>query len=172
MKCGGDASGKRGALRQVHTPVQFEFWALGLVGARPDEERRGADEGIDGELYFHDDESGDTKQILISVKSGGTGPAHVRELRGVIEREDAEIGVLMSLQEPTRKMREGAAKAGFYKSPLGTKHPRLQLITVEQLLEYGGIDYPKSAVNVSYGKTGREAKDAGQEELELDEEEG
>lgn len=52
---------------------QFQCWALGLVGARvaAGEQKRGADKGIDGRLYFHDDRaSGQTKQIIFSVKSG------------------------------------------------------------------------------------------------------
>ncbi|MGB2604976.1 MAG: site-specific DNA-methyltransferase, partial [Candidatus Sulfotelmatobacter sp.] len=36
-------------------PYQFQWWALGLVGARPTEGKKGADKGIDGRLYFHDE---------------------------------------------------------------------------------------------------------------------
>ena len=36
-------------------PYQFQWWALGLVGARPTEQKKGADQGIDGRLYFHDE---------------------------------------------------------------------------------------------------------------------
>src|SRR3989338_2739720 len=46
---------------------QFQCWALGLVGARPSDPKRGADQGIDGRLFFHDDKPGMTKQIVISV---------------------------------------------------------------------------------------------------------
>ena len=49
---------------------QFQWWALGLIGARPAEEKKGADQGIDGRLYFDDEDSAYTKQIIISVKSG------------------------------------------------------------------------------------------------------
>jgi site-specific DNA-methyltransferase (adenine-specific) len=31
-------------------PYQFQWWALGLVGARPSEQKKGADRGIDGRL--------------------------------------------------------------------------------------------------------------------------
>ena len=50
-------------------PYQFQWWALGLVAARPIEQKKGADQGIDGRLYFHDDKSGKTKQIVLSVKA-------------------------------------------------------------------------------------------------------
>lgn len=126
-------------------PYQFQWWALGLVGARPVDQKKGADKGIDGRLYFHDEaESGKTKQIIFSVKAGKTGSSHVRDLRGVIEREKAAIGVLLTMQDPTKAMRTEAAGAGFYDSPWGTKHPRLQILTVEELLEGKKPDFPPS----------------------------
>ena len=98
-------------------PYQFQWWVLGLVGARSVEKKKGADRGIDGRLYFHDEGvKGKTKQIIISVKSGHTTVSHIRDLRGVIEREKAEIGVLITLQEPTQPMRTESASAGFYDS--------------------------------------------------------
>jgi len=136
-------------------PYQFQWWALGLVGARPVQEKKGADKGIDGRLYFHEGPGGETKQIVLSVKAGHTQAAHVRDLRGVEEREKAEIGVLVTLGEPTREMRKEAASAGFYESPWG-KHPRLQLLTVRELLDGRGIDYPPSQqVNVTHKRAPR-----------------
>jgi hypothetical protein len=58
-------------------PYQFQWWALGLVGARPVEQKKGADKGIDGRLYFHDEPKA-TKQIIFSVKAGHTSVARVR----------------------------------------------------------------------------------------------
>ena len=121
-------------------PWQFQWWALGLVGARPAEQKKGADKGIDGRLYFHDDGTS-TKQIILSVKAGHTSAPHVRDLRGVIEREDAAMGVLICMQEPTSNMRTEAAAAGFYDSPWGS-HPRIQILTVSDLLDGKRIDYP------------------------------
>jgi DNA modification methylase len=79
-------------------PYQFQWWALGLVGARPVEQRKGADKGIDGRLYFHAEKSGKTDSIIFSVKAGHVNVAHVRDLRGVLDREKAAIGVLISLR--------------------------------------------------------------------------
>jgi DNA modification methylase len=129
-------------------PFQFQLWALGLVGARRDEEvKKGADKGIDGRLPFHDEPiggrtAGKTKHVILSVKAGKLHANYVRDLRGVIEREKAELGVLISMDEPTKQMRTEAASAGFYKSPYGTSHPRLQLLTIAELLDEKGIDYP------------------------------
>lgn len=124
-------------------PYQFQWWALGLVGARPVEQRKGADKGIDGRLFFHDEKKGKTKQIVLSVKSGHVSVKDVRDLRGVLEREHAEIGVLLTLEEPTQPMRAEAAGAGFYKSPWSRKgHPRMQVLTIEELLAGKQIDIP------------------------------
>lgn len=141
-------------------PYQFQFWALGLVGARPQEQRKGADRGIDGRLYFHDDESGQTRQLIISVKAGKTGVAHVRDLRGVIERENAEIGVLLTMNEPTQPMRQEAASAGFYKSPWGN-HARLQILTVGELLKGTEIDRPRSRADATFKRAPKAAKKEG-----------
>ena len=134
---------------------QFQWWALGLVGARPVEQKKGADRGIDGRLYFHDEPDNArerTKQIVISVKSGKVGVKDVRDLRGVVERETAQIGVLISMEKPTRAMQKEAASAGFYKSPW-REHPVMQILTVEDLLKGKKIDYPDlPGVNVTFKK--------------------
>ena len=114
-------------------PFQFQSWALGLAEARvADSAKKGADRGIDGRKYFHDDKSGKSKQIILSVKAGEhVNVAQVRDLRGVIEREKAEIGVLISMERPSRPMVKDAAEAGLYKSPhIDGKFPRLQILTI------------------------------------------
>jgi DNA modification methylase len=146
-------------------PFQFQWWALGLVGARRTDQRRGRDQGIDGRLYFHDEgESGRTKQIVLSVKSGHVSVRDIRDLRGVIEREKAEIGVLLTLEEPTGPMRTEATAAGFYKSPWGN-HPRVQILTIQELLGGKGIDYPHMS-NVTFKRAPR-AEPAAPEQLTL-----
>jgi DNA modification methylase len=132
---------------------QFQWWALGLVGARPVEQKKGADRGIDGRIKFFDDPKAlNTKQIVLSVKSGGVSVKDVRDLRGVVEREKAEIGVLITMEQPTKPMRAEAAGAGFYTTYWG-KHPRLQILTIEEVLGGKRIDYPPpSQVNVTFKK--------------------
>jgi site-specific DNA-methyltransferase (adenine-specific) len=149
-------------------PYQFQWWALGLVGARPVEQKKGADKGIDGRLYFHDEaEGGKTKQIMLSVKSGNIEVRDVRDLRGVVEREDAQIGVLICMEKPTRNMRREAASAGFYKSHWGT-HPKLQILTIEELLTGHKIDYPDiTGVNVTFRRA-QKAKAKQEPHPELD----
>lgn len=123
-------------------PYQFQWWALGQVGARPVEQKKGADKGIDGRLFFHEQQGGETKQVILSVKSGHVQRSYVMELRGVVERENAAIGVLLSMEAPTRPMREEAASAGLYEGAWGQRYPRLQLLTVDELLKGKRIEMP------------------------------
>jgi DNA modification methylase len=136
-------------------PFQFQAWALGLVGARvAGSDKKGGDKGIDGRLYFHEG-AGDTKQIVLSVKAGHLVPNFVRDLRGVIEREKAEMGVLLSFETPSAGMRSEAAEAGFYESPWG-RHPRIQLRTIGELLDGKGIDYPHvTGANITHRRAAR-----------------
>lgn len=139
---------------------QFEAWALGLVGARNAGKKKGPDRGIDGRLLFHEKPGGKTRQVLISVKSGKVSVADVRDLRGVIEREEAEIGLLISMREPTHPMRAEAAAAGFYRSGsegVGSwgNHPRIQLLTVDELLDERRIDMPSPSGNLTFPRAPR-----------------
>jgi DNA modification methylase len=141
-------------------PDQFEAWALGLVGARNAAKKKGADHGIDGRLLFHEKLGGKTRQVLISVKSGKTGVAHIRDLRGVIEREQAEIGLLITNREPTHPMRVEATAAGFYRSGsegVGSwgKHPRIQILTIGELLDGRRIDMPPLSGNLTFRRAPR-----------------
>jgi len=150
-------------------PYQFQWWALDQVHARGVERKKGADKGIDGRIYFHEGDSSDVKQIIISVKAGHTGRAHVHELRGVVDREEAVIGVLISMQDTTRPMRDEAASAGLYTSPWG-KHPRLQLLTVDDLLGGKGIDCPPLRhTSQTFRKAPKAKQGHEQETLALDE---
>ena len=150
-------------------PYQFQWWSLGLVGARPVEQKKGADKGIDGRIYFHEPSEKATRQIIFSVKAGHTGVAHVRDLRGVLDREQAQIGVLITLQEPTQPMRTEAASAGFYESSWG-KHQKVQVVTVGELLDGKRLDTPPlHQADRTFKKAPREAEQHEQGTLSLDE---
>lgn len=148
---------------------QFQWWALGLVGARPADQKKGADHGIDGRLYFHDDNSGKTKQVVLSVKGGQhVNVGHIRDLKGVLEREKAEIGVYICLEEATKPMRAEAAEAGFYHSDTWNRdYPKVQILTIAELLDGKQIDMPPiQQVSQTFKRAKRE-KDKGAAQLEL-----
>ncbi len=103
-------------------------------------------------------------------KGGNTGVKDVRDLRGVLDREKAAIGVLISLRDPTAAMQTEAASAGFYEHKTnGQKFPRLQLRTVKELLEGKGLERPSSAASVddTFKKAPAAKRASGQNELIL-----
>jgi site-specific DNA-methyltransferase (adenine-specific) len=149
-------------------PYQFQWWALGLVGARPVEQKKGADKGIDGRIVFQSDKPGTFESVILSVKAGKTGAAHVRDLKGVLEREKAAIGVLISMQEATAPMKMEAVTAGFYESALwGQKYPKIQLFTVAELLAGKKVEMPPiRQVGATFKKAPKAIeKQSGQSEL-------
>jgi len=92
--------------------------------------------------------------------------ANVRDLRGVIEREDAQVGVLISMEAPTKPMLKEAAEAGFYKPPgLEDRYPRIPILTIEELLAGKGVAYPR-LLEVTFKKAPK-ARKAAEEQMAL-----
>ncbi|MGB2604977.1 MAG: hypothetical protein WBC78_15370 [Candidatus Sulfotelmatobacter sp.] len=92
---------------------------------------------------------------------------YVRDLRGVIEREKADIGVLISMDQPTQLMRSEAASAGFYQAPSGKNHPRMQLLTIADLLAGKSVDFPpeEARKNVTFKPAQKVEEESGQDDL-------
>jgi len=114
---------------------QFQWWACYLVDAQPYQgHKKGADSGIDGLIFFQDDFSKGAKKIIVSVKSGeNVTRTMIADLKNTVEREKAEIGLFVTLANPTHPMITEAASAGFYESPRG-QYPKIQILTIEDLL--------------------------------------
>ena len=150
-------------------PYQFQWWALGLVGARPVEQKKGADKGIDGRIVFQGDKPGSFENVILSVKAGHTGSSHVRDLKGVLEREKAAIGVLISMQEATAPMKTEAVTAGFYESATwGRKYPKVQLLTVAELLVGKKVEMPPiRQVGATFKKAPKVTGQSGGDQQEL-----
>ena len=113
---------------------QFQLWACGLVNAQPYQGgRKGADRGIDGLLYIEVGKQ--TEKVIVQVKGGANVTrANIATLKGDVDREKAAIGLFVTLAEPTREMVKEAAAAGHYESPFHGAVPKIQILTIEQLL--------------------------------------
>ncbi|MDR1084941.1 MAG: restriction endonuclease [Deltaproteobacteria bacterium] len=131
---------------------QFQYWACALIEARPYNDRiKGSDRGIDGKIFFSDDQRNvkKEKQIIVSIKGGkNVGVDMIRDLRGTIARENAAIGVFVTLTRPTRPMIDEAHSAGCYCSPDGAKYPKIQILTIEKLLNGQKVTKP---IDLTYG---------------------
>lgn len=129
-------------------PYQFRYWVSGLIKALPisDEKRKKnkVDKRVSSKIYFNSntvDKKKEKQEVIISIEVNNTDVSHVRGLKTAMKRERAQIGVLICMKKPTKFMKIEAESAGFYKSQQG-KHPRLQIITVAELLDGTTVDYP------------------------------
>lgn len=137
-------------------PYQFQFWALGLIGAQPygagyagGKGKKGADTGIDGKLFFRTPNGEKLESVIVSVKGGkNLNPGMVRDLKGTVEREKAALGIFITLEEPTSKMLSEAATSEPYRYGRETL-PKIQLLTVRELLAGVRPRVPQGAANVS-----------------------
>jgi site-specific DNA-methyltransferase (adenine-specific) len=120
------------AARSKH---EFQLWAGSRVNAVPFRGgKKGADSGIDGLIYFKP-EGKTTEKAIVTVKGGeNVNVAMVRDLAHVVDRENAKIGVFITLAEPTGPMKTEAVKAGFYKTLYG-KYPKIQILTIRELFD-------------------------------------
>ena len=158
-----DASGAADLAKRDR--YQFQWWAVSLVNAIPFAgKKKGADGGIDGLIYFKSDGK-TTERAIVSVKSGeNVSVQMVRDLRAVIEREKAPIGIFISLVEPTKPMIAEAAAAGIYEgtgeqvfSRKIEKFPRIQILTVDDLFAGKRPQIPFSH-SEGYKKAAKETK--------------
>ena len=143
---------------------QFEWWALGLVDARPAQDRKkGADSGVDGYINFFDDNSGKAKRIIVQVKSGHVTRDQIATLKGDMDREEAEIGLFITLETPTRPMEAEATSAKFYTPEHfpDNHYPRIQILTIEELLSGARADYPRLAPDTTFRRAPRRRRSAG-----------
>ena len=158
-------SGSAAALAEQDR-YQFEWWALGLVDARPaNDRRRGADAGVDGYINFFDDTSGKPKRIIAQVKSGHVNRGMIATLKGDMEREKAEVGVFITLQPSTEPMRQEALSAGIYTPEHfpDQQHPRVQILTIDELLAGAGVSYPRGGAPATFRQAPRRHRSQGQQ---------
>ncbi len=115
---------------------QFQWWANYLFNPHAlREQKKGADRGIDGDLFFPNGPGKPWGRMLTSVKGGeNVGPAMVREFAGVLNAEKAEMGLFICLNKPTREMERAARDAGPSKTVHG-EIPKLQIVAVEEFFK-------------------------------------
>lgn len=147
---------------------QFQWWALSLIQARPTggetgskKGKKGADSGIDGVIAFIDDGSGKAKRAIVQVKSGKVKVGDVRDLVGTVEREKAAMGIFITLEQPTQPMLTEAAARGFYHSPGWNKdYPRVQILTVQDLLNGAAVQMPPLSVTFKQAEKAERTDDS------------
>ena len=135
-------------------PYQFQKWAVEQVDGFVTS-RKTADGGIDGRLYFGLPNRPDLASMVIEVKGGkNVGISTVRDLRGVLERDEAEMAGLIVLHElGSRKSanfeREMASSGDM--EVLGKPYPKMQVLTIQEILD-GKLFNTPGAVGRSSGQ--------------------
>jgi site-specific DNA-methyltransferase (adenine-specific) len=146
---------------------QFQQWALSLIEARPRApgDGKGADRGVDGLLFFYESRE-KREKILVQVKGGGVQRGDVARLLGDVNNQKFAGGILITLEKPTKPMREEAADAGRYQSKLwhDKDYPKIQILTIDGLL--GGAERVEAPPQMNpFAKAQREGKPEKQPDL-------
>jgi len=158
-----DLAGARDLARR--DKYQFQWWASWVLGAQTYETKKGADRGIDGNIYYLNGPYGHGR-IIISVKGGEQlSPVMVRELAGTVDREGADMGILVTLGEPTKAMQTEAAGHGFVQKSAHGRLPRIQITTAQDLLDGRLPKMPPIPHPTEERPRGKSAKDRDQLEL-------
>lgn len=142
---------------------KFEWWAVSLVDAHPaNNKKKGPDGGVDGIIHFFDDNRRNPKRIIVQVKSGKVQRSDIATLNNDRQRENAEIALFVTLKPPTSRMTQEALAPGFYqpsKFP-GQRHPRIQILTIDDLLSGVEPSYPRGG-SATFRKAKRRRKPKG-----------
>ncbi|MEV1249511.1 DNA methyltransferase [Nonomuraea sp. NPDC049750] len=128
-----DIAGARALLSR--SPFEFKRWCVRMVEGRPNDRNVGEGE-VDGVIRVPIDVGDSSDRILVSAKGEMAAPWQVRDLVKAVISQKAAMGVFITLRKPTKTMIETAQRAGIYTWPLGgKKYPKVQIITVEELLK-------------------------------------
>lgn len=132
-------------------PYDKQDWLIRRLKGLPNP-RKSGDSGIDGDMDIHigvDRQDRDQwGRVIFSVKTGKQRkPADVRELRGTLERERAQIGILILDVEPSEGMEAEASKAKQFtyqqrKDMPPKEYDRIQILTAYEIIEGAQIDCP------------------------------
>ena len=129
---------------------QFQAWAVSLVGGMyrgsggiAKSAKKGADKGVDGVIPYLDDKRA-AQQVIVQVKGERekVGSPVIRDLKGTMSREKAEIGIVIALEPPTRDAIIEATSAGKYKPTWWNECDRVQIFTIEKLLHGDKVKMP------------------------------
>jgi DNA modification methylase len=119
------------------TRKEFEKWAILTYSNNRAtiNHKKGADKGIDGIAYFRS-EKDDPEKIILQVKSGKVSSRDIRDLQGTMTRENATLGIFITLQKPTKDMIRETKEAGIYKNQfMSAPIDKIRIVTVQEIIE-------------------------------------
>jgi DNA modification methylase len=123
---------------------EFEKWAILTYSDNRAviNEKKGADQGIDGIAYTRKSKK-EILPVILSVKSGkNVSVKDVRDLFAVVKSEGAACGIFITRHEPTQPMIDFAKKQGQFKPEHFTGFDKLQIVTVKEILDGARMNLP------------------------------
>jgi len=122
---------------------EFEKWAI-LTYTNNREvihERKGADSGIDGVVYFV--ERGKRGKMILQAKSGHVERKDIAALRGDLDEKKATLACLLTLEPPSKPMKAAAKGAGGYVNDLTEDEcDRIRIVTISEVLKKARFEMP------------------------------
>ncbi|MBN8652345.1 MAG: restriction endonuclease [Cytophagales bacterium] len=138
------ASARMLAEETVGGRYSFQDWVIEVLLGGVVNPKKSGDGGYDGYLTF---ELPDKKEfILIETKSGKVDVKKLREFIHVVNKQKAAIGIYVCFGDSiTKEMVKEAKSCGYYdEATWGQNFPRIQLSSVEDLLQHNLPKYPVS----------------------------
>jgi site-specific DNA-methyltransferase (adenine-specific) len=135
--------------KEDKTRKEFEKWIIltytrnyGIIN-----DKKGKDGGMDGIAYIADRNAQDeleNKKVLFSVKSGKklTPEQTINALNGVVERENAACGILLTLYPMPNLVKESKRFGLYHNKFNGNSYPKIQVISVEDIFNGNLIELP------------------------------
>jgi len=128
--------------------IKFQDWVIEFLLGGIHNPKKTADGGWDGYLTFDKGDEGKEK-VLIEVKSGNVNVKNIREFIQVVSKQGAGMGAFVCFKEQvTKPMMLAVKDEGKYSFGEGLPKAdcdKIQIITIEDLLEHIGIDMPISS---------------------------
>jgi hypothetical protein len=143
----GEPSEVDAASRLAETNAHdFQWWAVRKLGGQPPTgNKKGRDGGIDGEMTLRDFDSEKRRRVIISVKGErNLHPDSVKALETTVDMEKADYGILVTMNEPSQRMRNVARECGpvpWASAQDGRIGHRIRIITVPEILA-GTVQLP------------------------------
>jgi DNA modification methylase len=148
----------------------FQDWIIELMLGGVINPKKTADGGFDGYVTFYKSEK-EKGLSIIEVKSGHVNVKNVREFIQVVKVQKADHGVFVCFQEQvTKPMLLAAKEEGyFYKELWESRYDKIQILTVEDILDGKGINLPmEQAHKKTTFKTATKSLTPNGEQLDID----
>lgn len=128
-------------------PFAFQDWWLTEFEVfSTTEGTKGADKGIDGiGQYLVGEDS--IIRVAFQVKGGKVQSKDIDALIGVLSKHKCELGIFLTIEQPTKPMLDTAAQQGFVEFP-GFQYPKIQIHTLKDFFAHKRPKLP--ATNITF----------------------